>query len=188
MRVIQISSILFLLVVSSWGVDYQNRRFTRGDIEYELELPSSAWQVISRFDVHDHLEFVNGNDPANGYLRLRKILVEQPTTPSELFSRDEWELQRLPGYVVCSDCKGTAFAGKLSGAVFAYEYVNGGRAMYGRVYYLQLDKHTFYSLRFTVARDKLVEVGAEMEVMARSFRLKQVVPGQLANKVCLEFR
>jgi hypothetical protein len=118
------------------------------------------------------VEFVNGNDPANGYLRLRKILVERPATPSELFSQDEWELQHLPGYVPCSDCKGVAFEGKFSGAVFSYEYVTGGRAMCGRVYYLQLNKHMFYSLRFTVARDKLAELRGEMDVIARSFQLK----------------
>lgn len=174
MRVLQISSLVFLLVMSSLAFGFQTRRFTRDDLEYELELPSSAWRTISRLDVHDHLEFVNGADPANGYLQLRKIFVEQPSTPSELFSQDDkWELQRLPGYVVCSDCKGVNFQGTLSGAVFAYEYVSGGRAMYGRIYYLQIDKRTFYSLRFTVACDKLAELRGEMDVIARSFRLKR---------------
>ena len=76
---------ILLFVASSLVFAVQTRRFTRNDIEYELELPSPAWQVISRVDVHTHLEFVNGNDPANGYLRLRKIVVGQPTTSSDLF-------------------------------------------------------------------------------------------------------
>lgn len=173
MRVLQISSLVLVLVTSSLAFSFQTRLFTRDDIEYELELPSSSWRAVSRLDVHDHLEFVNGNDTANGYLRLRKVFVAQPSTPSELFSQEEqWELQRLPGYVVCSECKGQDFQGKLRGGVFSYEYVDSGRTMCGRVYYLQLDKRTFYSLRFTVVRDKLAELRREMDAIAQSFQLK----------------
>jgi hypothetical protein len=94
-------------------------------------------------------------------------------TASELFSRDEkWELQVLPGYMVCTECQGEDFRGKLSGAVFAYEYVSGGRTISGRIYYLQLNKRTFYALRFTVARDKLRELREQMDFIARSFKLK----------------
>ena len=164
---------LVLLVTSFVAVAGQTRQFTRDGIEYVLELPSPAWQVVSRLDVHDHLDFINGNDPTNGYLRLRKIFVDQPTTTTDLFSREEkWELQRLSGYVVCSQCDGVKFEGRLSGAVFSYEYVAAGTTMYGRIYYLQVDQRTFYSLRFTVARDKLQAVRDQMDLIAQSFRLK----------------
>jgi len=104
---------------------------------------------------------------------LRKILVNQPTTASELFRQQEtWELQRLPGYVVCSECDGVRFNGRLLGAVFSYEYVNGGKAMYGRIYYLQIDSRAFYSLHFTVARDRLSAISEDMDSIARSFHLK----------------
>lgn len=173
MRVLKISSVLFLLAAISSAFAFQTRRFTRDDIEYQLELPSSAWLVVPRTDVHDHLEFVNGTDPANGYLRLRKISVPQSATPADLFSREEkWELQRLSGYVVCSECNGVNFEGRLGGAVFSYEYVSSGRTMYGRIYYLQLDQQTFYSLRFTVARDKLAAIRDDMDAIARSFQIK----------------
>jgi hypothetical protein len=164
---------ILLFVASSLVFAVQTRRFTRNDIEYELELPSPAWQVISRVDVHTHLEFVNGNDPANGYLRLRKIVVGQPTTSSDLFRQDEkWELQQFAGYVVCSECKEAAFKGRLSGDVFCYEYVISGRTMHDRIYYLEVDKQTFYSLRFTVAREKLQDMRAQMDFIAGSFHLK----------------
>jgi hypothetical protein len=166
-------AMMFLLLASSLAFAVQIRRFTKPDVEYELELPSPAWQVNSRLDVHDHLEFVNGNDVLNGYLRLRKITVTHPTTAAELFKHDEeWELRRLPGYVICSQCDGIAFNGQLSGTVFSYEYVSGGRTMYGRIYYLQVDSRTFYSLRFTVARDKLNGIQEQMDFIARSFHLK----------------
>jgi hypothetical protein len=164
---------LVLLVASSAVLAGQTRQFTRDGIEYILELPSPAWQAVSRLDVHDHPEFINGSDPTNGYLRIRKVLVDRSATTAELFSQDEkWELQRLPGYVVCSECQGIRFEGRLSGAVFSYEYVAAGRTMYGRIYYLQVDPRTFYSLRFTVARGKLQVVHDQMDLIARSFRLK----------------
>lgn len=166
-------AMMFLLLASSLAFAVQTRRFTKPDVEYELELPSPAWQVYSRIDVHDHLEFVNGNDVLSGYLRLRKITVAQPTTAAELFSHDEeWELRRLPGYVICSQCEGISFNGQLSGTAFSYEYVNGGRTIYGRIYYLKLDSRTFYSLRFTVARDRLQGMEEQMDFIARSFHLK----------------
>lgn len=164
---------LVLLVTSFVAVAGQTRQFARDGIEYVLELPSPAWQDFSRLDVHEHFEFINGNDPTNGYLGVRKIFVDQPTTTTDLFSAQEkWELQRLPGYVICSECEGVRFEGRLSGAVFSYEYVAAGRTMYGRIYYLQVDQRTFYSLRFTVARDKLQAVRDQMDAIARSFRLK----------------
>lgn len=169
MRFQRTRAIIFLLLASSL-VAVQTRRFTRDDIEYELELPSKAWSVNSRIDVHPHLEFVNGDDPSNGYVRLRKIVVAQPTTTSELFGHDEkWELQRLPGYIVC---EGASFKGQLSGEVFSFEYVSAGKTMYGRIYYLEVDRRTFYSLRFTVAHDKLEQIREQMDFIAGSFRMK----------------
>jgi len=142
-------------------------------VEYVIDLPSATWRVVPRVDVHEHVEFVNGNNEVNGYLQLTKILVNSDTTAANLFQADEkWNLHRLPGYVVCSDCNGEAFSGYLSGAVFSYEYIRGGRTMAGRVYYLQLDKRTFYALRFTLARDKLQSIRRQMDSIAQSFRLK----------------
>jgi hypothetical protein len=151
----------------------QNWTFTKDGVEFVVELPSPAWRVTSRVDIHPHVEFVNGNNELDGYLRLTKILVDSDTTAADLFQSDEkWSLQHLPGYVACGDCQGEAFRGHVSGAAFSYEYTSGGRAMTGRVYYLQLDKRTFYALRFTLARDKLQSVSEQMDFIARSFRLK----------------
>lgn len=172
MRILSTTAIMFLLLANSLAFPVQTRRFTRDDIEYVLEFPSPAWQVFSRVDVHTHLEFVNGNDASNGYLRLKKIVVWQPTTTSELFRQDEKWAQPLPGYVVCSECDGISFKGQLSGQFYSYEFVSGGKTMYGRIYYLEVDKRTFYSLRFTVARDKLQLIQEQMDSIARSFRLK----------------
>ena len=173
MRAQKTISILVLLLAGCVAVAGQTRQFSKADIEYVLDLPSPAWQHITRLDVHDHVDFSNGNEPANGYLRVRKIFLNQPATTADLFrDQEKWELQRLPGYMVCSECEGLSFQGRLSGAVFAYEYIASGRPMYGRIYYLQVDQRTFYSLRFTVARDKLQAVRDQMDLIAQSFRLK----------------
>jgi hypothetical protein len=173
MRVLNKRSLLVVLLAASVVIAGQTRQFTRSNVEYVLELPSPAWQVTSRVDVHDHPEFINGGDPANGYLRLRKIFVDQSNSISELFASDEkWELKRLPGYVACSDCQGIEFKGRLNGAVYSYEYVAAGRTMHGRIYYLRVDQCTYYSLHFTVKRTELAAVRNEMESIAGSFHLK----------------
>lgn len=172
MRRIRIGlAVVFLF--TSLTVSAQTRSFTKNDIEYIVELPSPAWRAVSRVDVHDHVDFIFENDSANGYLRLRKKLVAAGSTPLDLFRHDEkWELQSLPGYVVCSPCLGENFAGNLSGAVFSYEYTSAGKPMAGRIYYLKSDNLTFYALHFTVTADKLGGLSSQMESIARSFRLK----------------
>ena len=165
-------ALLFMIALSMSG-SAQTQTFTRQNLDYTLELPSPQWRAVSRVDVHEHFEFINGDDYSNGYLRLRKKLVA-PDTPAEVLFRDDekWELTRLPGYIVCSNGKGNNFTGHLSGTVFSYEYVNKGRNMDGRIYYLQLDNRTFYVLHFTVASEKLIGLQDQMSAIARSFRLK----------------
>lgn len=164
--------IVTLICLNSLNAVGQSWTFARDGVEYVLDLPSPTWRVVQRVDVHDHVEFVNRSE-VDGYLRLSKKLVDPDTTPADLFQSDEkLNLERLPGYVACSDCKGEAFEGHLSGAIFSYEYISGGRTMAGRIYYLQIDRRTFYVLRFTVARAKLQTIIKQMDAIARSFRLK----------------
>ena len=170
---LKVIAALFLGLVFSVTVTSQSHAFTKDGIEFVLELPTLSWQAVSRVDVHQHVDFVNGNDELNGHLRLTKIFVNPGTTAVALFQSDEkLNLQHLPGYVECGDCNGQAFSGQLTGAIFSYEYITGGRRMAGRVYYLQVDARTFYALRFTVAQDKLGHIADQMDSIARSFRLK----------------
>jgi hypothetical protein len=167
-----------VFLLPSLMVSAQTRSFTKDDIEYIVELPSPAWHAVSRLDVHDHVDFMYGGDSANGYLRLRKQLVGAGTTPADLFRHDEkWELQSLPGYVVCGAYDN--FEGSFKGAAFSYEYTSGGRPMVGRIYYLRLDSRTFYALHYTVARDKVSSLRNEMDSIALSFRLKRAIATKL---------
>lgn len=173
MQIVRLIFIMLLGLITPVVIYGQTRTFTADDVEYELDLPTAEWRVASRFDIHRHVEFVNGLDPLNGYLRLRKSLVHPGMSAPDLFRREEkWELERLPGYVRCSDCRGEIIEGHIPSAVFSYEYVSDGRVLYGRIYYFHLEGRIFYSLRFTAAREKLPEVSAQFDAIARSFRRK----------------
>jgi hypothetical protein len=161
----------------TWGMSAtaQTKTFTTDDLDYALDLPSASWRPVSRLDVHQHMEFVNGDDYSDGYLRLRKRLVAAGTIADELFRYDEkWELQRLSGYVVCSNGNGNGAGldGHLRARVFSYEYIDGGMNMDGRIYYLKLDNRTYYVLHFTIASGKLQGFRNQMDSIARSFRMK----------------
>src|SRR5678816_3424228 len=67
--------IVTLVCLNSLTALAQSWTFARDGVEYVIDLPSATWRVVSRVDVHEHMEFVNGNDEVNGYLRLTKIPV-----------------------------------------------------------------------------------------------------------------
>jgi hypothetical protein len=144
--------------------------FTNESIEYTLELPSQTWRVIQEPDsLHQHAEFIYG-DRNDGYLRIRKEVIEAGTTAADISRRDqEQKLRFQTGYVAGKEEK---FAGRLSGVTFAYEYTAGGKGMAGRIYYLQADARTVYTLRFTGLRDRLQLIRNQTDAIARSFRLK----------------
>jgi hypothetical protein len=139
-------------------------------VEYTLELPSPQWRIISEPDAaHEHAEFVNG-DRLDGYLKIRKEVVDAGTTTSELARRDlDQKLRFLPGFV---EGKEEKFSGRLNGVTVSYEFIKTAKPMMGRTYYLQVDNRTIYSLRFTGSRDKLARIRNGTDFIARSFRLK----------------
>ena len=163
-----LTCITLLVFVSS--LEAQNQVFTTDKLEYTIELPSSTWRVISEPDaVHDHTEFVNG-DRLEGYLQIRKQVIDANTTLSELARRDQDQsLRYLPGFI---DGKEEKFSGRLNGVTVSYEFVKNGKPMMGRIYYLQADNRTVYALRFSGLRDKLARIRNQTDLIARSFRLK----------------
>jgi len=144
--------------------------FTSDNADYTLELPSERWRVIQEPDsLHEHAEFIYG-DRNDGYLRIRKEVIEAGTTASQVSQRDQdQKLHFLTGYV---EGKEEKFAGRLNGVTFSYEYTAGGKAMAGRIYYLQADNRTIYALRFTGLRDRLSQIRNQTDSIARSFHLK----------------
>jgi hypothetical protein len=168
--IIIFASCALIALASSAASAQGGQTYTNDKVEYTLELPSTTWRVSAEPDsLNQHAEFING-DRNDGYLRIRKEVVDAGTTAADLAHRDQDQKLRFqPGYV---EGKEEKFAGRLSGVTISYEYTNGGKPMAGRVYYLQADNRTIYTLRFTGFRDKLSRIRNQTDSMARSFRLK----------------
>src|ERR1051325_8548574 len=140
--------ILALLLLGASSATIIAQEATTSDQgEYTIELPSVLWRSISEGDAaHERAEFVNG-DRMDGFLQIRKEIVDAGTTPSDLARRDQdQKLRYIPGFV---EGKQEPFAGRLSGGTVAYEFTKAGKPMMGRIYYLQQDNRTIYALRFT---------------------------------------
>lgn len=159
--------VLFGLMVN---VGLAQQVYTHDRLEYTFELPSPSWRSISEPDaVHEHIEFVYG-DRLDGYLQIRKEVVEAGTTPAAVARREaDLKLRYLPGFV---EGKLEPFNGRLDGVILSYEFVKAGKPMLGRVYYLQSDNRTIYALRFTGLKDKLSRIRNQTDLIARTFKLK----------------
>ncbi len=155
-------------LMESTGLAQQ--QYTSDKVDYSLDLPSSTWRVIAEPDAaHEHTEFVYG-DRLDGYLQIRKEVVDAGTTPSELARRDlDQKLRFLPGFV---EGKQEPFNGRLDGVTVSYEFIKNGKPMVGRIYYLQADNRTIYALRFSGLRDKLSRIRNQTDLIARSFKVK----------------
>jgi hypothetical protein len=163
-----ISLTLVLLVVATQIATAQ-QTYTHEKVEYTFDLPSPTWRSILEPDpAHENPEFVYG-DRLDGYLTIRKEIVEAGTTASQLAEREEVKLGFLPGFV---QGKEEPFNGRLDGITVSYEFVRTGKPMLGRTYYLQADSRTIYALRFTGLRDKLSRIRNQTDLIARTFKLK----------------
>src|SRR5216683_3853335 len=168
MRSIAVFVLVFMGLMGSTGLAQQ--QYTSDKVDYSLDLPSSTWRVIAEPDAaHEHTEFVYG-DRLDGYLQIRKEVVDAGTTPSELARRDlDQKLRFLPGFV---EGKEEKFSGRLNGVTVSYEFIKNGKPMVGRIYYLQADNRTIYALRFSGLRDKLSRIRNQTDLIARSFKVK----------------
>ena len=161
---------VLLLIGGSCSLAAAQESYTSDQVDYTIELPSNLWRTISEPDAaHEHAEFVYG-DRLDGYLQIRKEVVDAGMTPSDVARRDlDQKLRFLPGFV---EGKEESFKGRLNGVTASYEFIKTGKPMMGRIYYLQADNRTIYALRFTGLRDKLARIRNQTDLMARSFKLK----------------
>ncbi|MBA2528252.1 MAG: hypothetical protein H0V18_21080 [Pyrinomonadaceae bacterium] len=166
LRIILASAFLAL----SCSLASAQQLFTNDKIDYTIELPSATWRVISEPGAaREHVEFVYG-DRLDGYLQIRKEVVDAGTSASDLARRDRDQKFRFhPGFV---EGKEENFLGRLNGVTVSYEFIRTGKPMMGRIYYLQADNRTVYALRFTGLRDKLARIRNQTDLIARSFKLK----------------
>lgn len=166
----RILAFVLLLAGLFTSVVMAQQAYTHEKVDYTFELPSATWRAILEPDAaHDHPEFVFG-DRLDGYLTIRREVVDAGTSPAELARRDQdLKLRFLPGFI---EGKQEPFAGKLEGVTMSYEFVRTGKPMLGRTYYLQVDNRTIYALRFTGLRDKLNRIRNQTDLIARTFRIK----------------
>src|ERR671927_479319 len=62
---------------------------TKEGEDYTLELPSAKWKAVPRADgAHQHTEFIYG-DRTDGYLRIRKEVVEAGAKLADVARREE---------------------------------------------------------------------------------------------------
>jgi hypothetical protein len=167
MKRILILSVVLLGLLTSVALAQQT--YTHDKVDYSFDIPSPTWRAILEPDAaHEHPEFVYG-DRLDGYLTIRKEVVDAGTTASELARRDQVKLSFLPGFVEGKEDK---FNGRLDGVTVSYEFVRTGKPMLGRTYYLQADNRTIYALRFTGLRDKLNRIRNQTDLIARTFKVK----------------
>ena len=164
------SLMIVVLIALMASVSLGQQVYTHDKIDYTFELPSTIWKVILEPDAaHEHPEFVYG-DRLDGYLTIRKEIVDAGVTPAESARRDtDLKLRFLPGFV---EGKQDPFNGRLDGVTVSYEFVRTGKPMLGRTYYLQADNRTIYALRFTGLKDKLGRIRNQTDLIARTFKLK----------------
>lgn len=170
MRKLTVLFALVILAAFATSLKAQSQVYTTDALEYSLELPSPTWRAISGRDaVHEHPEFLNG-DRLAGYLKVRKEAFEVNTTMSDLARRDlDQKLRYLPGFV---EGKEEKFNGRLDGVTVSYEFTQTGKAMMGRIYFLQSDPRTAYVLYFSGLRDSIARLRNQTDSIARSFKLK----------------
>jgi hypothetical protein len=166
----RILAFALILIGLTAPVALAQQLYTHEKLDYSFELPSPTWKSIADPDTaREHPEFVYG-DRLDGYLTIRKEIVEPGTTPGQLATRDQdLKLRYLPGFV---EGKQETFNGRLDGVTMSYEFVRTGKPMLGRTYYLQVDNRTIYALRFTGLRDKLSRIRNQTDLIARTFKLK----------------
>ena len=166
----RILAFALVLIALTAPVALAQQTYTHDKVEYTFEIPSATWRAILEPDAaHEHPEFVYG-DRLDGFLTIRKEVVDADISPGEVARRDQdLKLRFLPGFV---EGKQEPFNGRLSGVTMSYEFVRTGKPMLGRTYYLQVDNRTIYALRFTGLRDKLSRIRNQTDLIARTFKLK----------------
>jgi len=156
-----------LFAVSAFA---QTETFSDANVDYTFNLPEATWkQTVKPSTTSPNVEYVYG-DRSNGRLEVRRILIQADDMLADVIKTVEQSLQFQPGYVAG---KQEEFKGSLGGKVFNYEYINSGRNMSGRFYFLKADDKTVYVLRFTGQRDKLRSVRNQTDSIARTFSLKK---------------
>jgi hypothetical protein len=159
----------FLGVLSVVSAAAQGAGFTDPNAEYSFDIPDAKWKMtVKPTATSPSVEYVYG-DRTDGHVEVRKLTVAKDALLSDVIRTEEQKLQFVPGYVAGRQ---ESFRGRLSGAVFNFEFVRAGRPMSGRYYFLKADDTTIYVLRFSGFTDKLRSIRNQTDSIARTFAIK----------------
>ena len=158
--------VIFALLFPSTAMS-QTWTYTAENLNYVLVFPSAHWRTINVPGIsNDSTEFRYDDGV---HLRVRRELVDTDVTVRDLIQRQQTiDRSSLPGYV---KEKVEPVVGRLSGARYAYEYVNNGERTGRVIYYLEANNRVVYRLEFAGSPDLLRNLSEETDFIARSFRL-----------------
>ena len=157
--------LLTLCAIAAVG---QSNAFSDASVDYTFQMPDAKWKVVKTATTASNPEFVYG-DRNDGHLEVRRLSSPAATPMADLIRDQEDKLQFKPGYV---SGKQENFSGKLNGSVFNFEFVQSGRAMSGRYYFLR-SGDSVYMLRFTGFQDSLRSIRPQTDSIARTFEVKK---------------
>lgn len=161
--------IILMMIATAGSAFAQTSLFSDPNVDYTFELPDAKWKMTAKPSAtNPNVEYVYG-DRLDGHLTVRKQTIAKDTMLADVINDDEQKRQFLPGYV---GGKQETFAGKLKGTVFNFEYVNAGRSMGGRYYFLRANDTTVYILRFAGQKDSLRSLRNQTDSIARTFAVK----------------
>ena len=160
---------LSLCLACAFSAAAQSSTFADKNVEYTFELPESGWKMsLKPTAAVPKVEYVYG-DRQDGYLKIEKESLQGTKKLPDLVIELDQKRQFKPGYVAGKE---ENFAGSYRGKVSNYEYVQSGKKMSGRVYFLQADDKTVYVLEFTGLRDPLRSIRNQTDSIARTFKVE----------------
>jgi hypothetical protein len=144
----------------------QDTIFSDPNADYSFTVPDERWKLITRPSAaNPNVEYVFG-DRRDAHFEVRRATIGRDQLLADIVHEEEQKRQFLPGYVAGKE---ENFAGKLRGTVFNFEYVQAGRSMAGRYYFLQAGNNTVFVLRFSGQKDVLRSIRAQVDGIARTF-------------------
>ena len=171
MRSIKIALMVWVLAVfaAEGPVHAQEGAFSHPDVDYSFIVPDAKWRMTSRPSATSpNVEYVYG-DRRDGHFEVRKLTVPKNAILIDVIEDEESKHQFLRGFVAGKE---ENFAGKLRGTVYNFEYVQDGRNMTGRHYFLRADDTTVYILRFSGLKDSLRTIRNQTDSIARTFSVR----------------
>jgi len=160
----------FLLLAACGVMQGQSMMFSDSNVPYSFDLPDAKWKMTAKPSATSpNVEYVY-TDRLDGHLEVRKLMVARDAMLADVVQNEQEKLQFKMGFIAGRE---ENFQGRFRGSVYNFEYVNSGKAMGGRYYFLRPNETTVYLLRFTGYKDSLRGIRSQTDSIARTFAVTQ---------------